>query len=173
MTLTFISPAVMFDEMLTFELTVNDGNDDSNVVIEVLVKQINQRPMVSIDNHESHYIEEKVVTLTIQSTDADEDDLTYLWEQVSGPSISFDNATAKQVSIVLPEITFDEAIELQVTVSDGELTSVATTSFTVTDVTEVISVIPVKESSGGSMAWLLIVILLVSVKRTYLLAKVA
>jgi uncharacterized delta-60 repeat protein len=171
--LTFVSPSVSEDEVLTFELTVEDGEDTSTATTEVTVYQINQAPSVSIDSHESSAVEGTVMILISQGSDPDNDSLSYQWEQLSGPSISFDDANAAQVSIALPAVNSDEVVEVQVTVTDGELSSTTTTSFTVTNDVEVITVTPEKESSGGSIGWLLMLFLVLSAGKQFTLNRIA
>jgi hypothetical protein len=163
MTLTFISPEVQLDETLTFKLTVNDGRDDSDVVIEVLVNQVNQGPTVSIDSHDNNYTEGSVVKLTSQTNDTDGDDLTYLWEQISGVTLNFDNK-GSEVSFTLPEVTSDEIIEIQLSVTDGSLSASTTTTITINNESEVIPVTPENKSSGGSGSITVLMVLFVSIR---------
>jgi len=160
--LFFNSPSVAIDETLSFELTVDDGKDNSTVSIDVIVLQVNKAPTVSIESHASSFDEGEIITLISQGSDLDDDAVSYQWQQLSGPSITFDDVTSSQVGIILPEVNSDEVIQVQVTVSDGELSSTIKTSFTVTNQVEIIVVTPEKESSGGgSMAWLLLLIVAV------------
>jgi len=158
-TLTFVTPSVSQDEVLVFELTVDDGSDSSSQSVEVSVYQVNKAPTVTIDSHSETVTENDSLTLTAQGNDVDGESLTYLWEQISGPTISFDDATLTQVSLTLPEVDADSLIEVKVTVSDGQLSTTSETSFTVTNEVEVIVVTPeTKNSSGGTMAWLLVLL---------------
>ncbi|WP_246028926.1 thrombospondin type 3 repeat-containing protein [Litorilituus sediminis] len=150
MTLSFVSPDVQNDETLTFELTVNDGREDSSVVIEVLVNQINQGPKVSIDSHENSYPEGSVVKLTSQSNDPDGDNLTYLWEQISGVDIMMNNATISEVSFTLPEVASDEVVDIQLSISDGNLSTTVATSFTIKNEAKVTTVTSENNGSGGT-----------------------
>jgi len=126
---------------------------------QVIVYQVNKTPTVSIESHAESVDEGQMITLVSEGNDSDDDEISYQWEQLSGLSISFGDATAAQVSIVLPQVSSDEIIEVQVTVSDGELSSTSTTSFTVSNKREVIVVTPKKKSSGGgSMGWLLVLV---------------
>jgi len=164
--LTFYSPSVATDETISFELTVNDGKDNSTLSIDVIVLQVNKKPTVSIDSHASSIEEGEAITLISRGSDPDDDAMSYQWQQISGPSIIFDDASTSQVSITSPGVNSDKVIEVQVTVSDGNLISMASTSFTVTNQVDVIEVTPEKENSrGGSMTWLLILIIVVRLKK--------
>jgi hypothetical protein len=157
-TLSFTAPSVNSDELLTFELIVSDGRDSTTANIEVLVLKVNNIPSVTLESHASTFKEGESISLNAQGLDADDDSLSYLWEQISGPSISLSNASVANVTFTAPEVSSDQTIELKVTVSDG-IDSVSTaTSFVVTNVAVTT---PPKESSsgsGGSIAWLLLLL---------------
>ena len=97
--------------------------------------------------------EETLVTLDALNTKED-DELSYYWKKTSGTAVEltdinkaliiFNEATASHVNISLPEINRDEVIEVQVTVSDGDLSSRVSTSFTVKNRVEVIVIAPDK-----------------------------
>ncbi len=171
--LSFISPSVGVDESLTFELIVDDGTDISMATVDVLVYQVNKAPRVTIDSHESSVEEGTIITLTSQGSDPDDDAITYHWQQLSGSSINFDDAGAAQVSITLPEIDSDEVIEVQVIVNDGALSMTSSTTFTISNKVEVITVTSDKKSSGGSVGWLLMLFLVVGVRKSFYLKHVA
>ncbi len=159
-TLTFISPEVQFDESISFKLTVSDGRDESIAVIEVLINQINQTPSITIDTHQNSYEEGTTVKLTSQSSDPDDDMLTYIWTQLSGTDISFSDTNESEFSFTLPQVSVDEVIEIQLTVSDGSISTSTTTTLTITNVVEVITITPPKKSSGGSSSTICLIMLL-------------
>ncbi|MCJ8271031.1 MAG: hypothetical protein MJK04_16725, partial [Psychrosphaera sp.] len=162
-TLEFVSPSVSVDETLTFALTVSDGVHNTVVSITVTVKQVNQAPAITIDSHEASFVEGATVTLTAQSSDPDDDSLSVQWVQLSGPAITFDDSTSAQVNFTLPQVSANEVIELSVTVTDGMLSASSNTIITITNKVEPA---PVKSSGGGSMAYLLWLLLgLVRVRR--------
>jgi len=141
------------------QLVIEDGgSNDADFAINgsvedpgaVVIEISNHAPTVSIESHVESVEESTTIILTSTGSDIDNDTVSYLWEQLSGPSISFDDATASQVSIVIPEVSSDETIEVQVSISDGELSTTSTTSFTVTNLVAKQK----SNSSGGSMGWL-------------------
>jgi nuclear transport factor 2 (NTF2) superfamily protein len=163
--LSFSAPSVSDDELLTFELVVNDGRDSVTATVEVLVLQVNALPTVLIDSHASSFNEGASISLSAQGADEDNDALTYLWEQVSGPNITLSDNTLANISFTAPEVAGNQTVEIKVTVLDGTDSVSATTSFVVNNV--VAPVTPPKESSdggGGSMAWLLILLGLASLR---------
>jgi hypothetical protein len=159
-TLSFTAPQVSHDESLTFELTVNDGRDSSSTEVNVLVLQVNVAPTVSIDSHASSYDEGATVSLTAAGNDADNDALTYEWEQISGATVTLSGASSASVTFTAPTVSSDQSFEFKVTVSDGVDVVYATTIVTVNNVAPVTPpVTPPKESGGGggSMGWILLV----------------
>jgi hypothetical protein len=166
--LSFTSPSVSVDEMLSFELTVDDGRDSSSVIIEVTVTQVNKAPSVSIDSHGSSYNENTSVSLTAQGVDADDDSLTYLWEQVSGVTVLLSDVSSASLTFTTPQVSSDSTVEFKVTVSDGIDSISATTSIIINNVEVVTPPPPPKESGGGgssSMGWILILLALSVIRR--------
>ncbi len=166
---TFTSPSVSVDEQLMFELTIDDSRDSTSAIITVTVLQINQAPTVSIAALATSYEEGARVTISSQGSDSDEFDiLSYQWQQLSGPAITFDDSISAQTIIRLPQVSTDAVIEVQVTVTDGDLSVTTTTNFTVTDKVEVITITPANKSSGGSMGWLIVIALVIGVRKSRL-----
>ncbi|WP_281557857.1 immunoglobulin-like domain-containing protein [Thalassomonas sp. RHCl1] len=163
--LSFISPSVSKDEVLSFELSVGDGRETSIASVEVTVYQVNKAPVVTINNHAASYQEKQTITLTAQGSDPDGDIISYQWQQLSGSAVSIEDINLAQAIITLPEVASDEEIELAVTVTDGQTSTSMTTSVTVVNEAEVILVTPDKDSRGGSMAWLLALMLVVSYRK--------
>jgi len=58
------------------------------------------------------------VAITVQATDADGDQLKYLWRQTGGPEVSLSGATSQTISFQAPRAAQPSQIELEVTVSD-------------------------------------------------------
>ena len=146
--LSFTSPSLNQDEVLTFELTLDDGISNSTRVTNVTVYHVNKAPVVSINEHQNSYIAGSAVTLTTQASDPDEDVITYIWQQISGPSINFEEVNAEQVSFILPEVTNDEVIKVQVTVSDSALSTTSLTSMTISPEAKT-SETPVERKGSG------------------------
>ncbi|MCE9684918.1 putative Ig domain-containing protein [Shewanella sp. AS16] len=145
--LSFVAPEVSMDETLTFELSVDDGVNNSKATVTVVVQQVNQAPTVSIDGHEASYEEGELVTLKALAADVDGNALSYQWTQVSGPTLEFD-AGAAEVSLLLPYVTHEETVVMQVTVTDGELSTGTSTSFIIRN-----------DNHGGAMGWLSLLLL--------------
>jgi len=151
-----------------FQLIIEDGGpNDADFIINgsvedpgaIVVDVINHAPVVTIIAAEDEYAESSSVSLTAQASDEDGDEMTYLWQQISGPEVVFDDVTLATVNLSLPEVVSDELIEIQVTVSDGRLSTANTTSF------KVVSLIDTKSRNAGATFWLLILLVLVRMKK--------
>jgi len=162
--LTFTSPSVSADEVLSFELVVNDGRDSSTVIVEVTITQVNNAPSVLINDHDSSYSEGAAVSLTAHGVDSDDDNLTYSWEQVSGTTVSLSDVSLASLTFTAPQVSSDSTVEFKVTISDNIDSVSATTSFVITNV--VAATPPPKKSTsgGGSIVWLLILLGLASLR---------
>lgn len=155
---SFTAPSVDSSEELTFNLLVSDGISTSLANVSVTVNQANAAPTVSIEQHAAAYNEADYVALTTLSADANGDDISYQWVQVSGPAVAIFDATKANISFLAPLVSADATLEFKVTASDGVDSSSATTSLTV-------KAKPTKESSGGSVSWMLALITLGALRR--------
>ncbi|MBD59180.1 MAG: hypothetical protein CL808_03535 [Citromicrobium sp.] len=72
------------------------------------------------------------VALSGTASDADNDPLTYTWTQVSGPSVSIQNATTLNASFTAPaQINQAQGLEFRLTADDGLTTSADTVVITI------------------------------------------
>jgi len=78
----------------------------------------NQAPIVSVANQTG--TEKSSITITSQASDSDGSISSYSWTQVSGPSVTLDDAAASSVTFVAPEVVATEEIQLSVTVTDDD-----------------------------------------------------
>ena len=82
------------------------------------------------------------------SSDANGNELTYSWVQLSGTPVSFD-ASAASFSFEAPKVSKDETISFELTVNDGNGN---------TNSTSASASIVNKKSSGGSFGWLMLLL---------------
>ena len=96
----FTAPTVNENSTLTFELTADDsrgGIDTTSINIKIYKNEValNQPPSAVADASPrtlSSDQDTEVVLDGTQSSDPDEDSLTYHWEQVGGPSVDLSNS---------------------------------------------------------------------------------
>ena len=129
-----------------FKLTVTDqhGLSDSDM-IEV---HINRPPIADASRTNETATESLLFTLDAsRSWDPDMDNLTYEWNQVSGPAVSISDYTAQCPTFIVPEYA-NEEMEFTVTVSDGK-------GFNITDNATVIirELYIIDEDNPATSAW--------------------
>jgi hypothetical protein len=153
------------------DLMMNGSIEDPGAIaISVQIK--NSAPVIVINPHEANINEETNLTLIAQATDADGDDLSFSWQQVSGPTVNFNDTTSSEVFITLPKVDTNQVVGVEVTVSDGILSSTTATSFTINPEIEIIIVVPEPEpepkteSSGGSMGTLLLLAVIFRLRKS-------
>jgi len=81
-----------------------------------------------------------------RSFDANGDEVTYEWTQLSGPPVNLLQANAVTASFVAPLVDVDTLLEFQLTVSDGELSSTDIVVVEVLDVVDAASLEPVAKA---------------------------
>ena len=129
---TAVSPTFTYDypdplpaeEVFTFALTLNDGNQDS-VADEVVITVINnQAPTANAGADIGPINAGDIVTLNGgQSTDPDADALTYAWTQVSGPAVDLSDATSQSPTFTAPDVGSLSELVFELVVNDGRVDS--------------------------------------------------
>ncbi|MCK5114827.1 MAG: tandem-95 repeat protein, partial [Phycisphaerae bacterium] len=114
------TPNANFNGDDSFTYTVDDGNGGTDTAtINVTVDAINEAP--TIDPAQDQTVTEGTsVTLSVSANDAEGQNLTYSWEQVSGTSVTLANADTAEPTFDAPYLIGSENLEFEVTVSDGE-----------------------------------------------------
>jgi hypothetical protein len=99
--------------------------------------QTNRRPTAAIAA-QAAVPEGTTVNLTCTGTDADNDPLTFIWGQQTGPLVTFttpDSSQPGKITFTAPEVTATTSVTMTCTVSDGTaFSTVATRAFNVTNV---------------------------------------
>ena len=110
----FVAPASATGRnVLEFQVSVNDG---ANTVTGTTIVIINSLPLVSAGRDQT-VGPGVVVNLRAIARDADGDNLSYSWTQVSGPEVGIALANTSRPAFFAPQQSAE--IELMVTVSDG------------------------------------------------------
>ncbi|MFV2055433.1 MAG: LamG-like jellyroll fold domain-containing protein [Thiohalomonadales bacterium] len=123
----FTAPSgITVDEVLTFELVVNDGvvssaADAVNVVVTM--------PPLANAGPDQMAVQVSMVNLSgLNSSDPGGDTLTYAWTQTAGTSVALSSATVATPSFTTPNgITTDEVLTFELVVNDGAVSSAADT----------------------------------------------
>jgi len=138
------------------------------IVTEPVTPPDNIAPTVVIAEHLQNNTEGSIIILTAHGSDIDNDaeDLTYQWQQVSGPEVNFDDLSAAKVYITLPEVSGDEVVTVQVTISDGKLSADSETTFFIIDNPNNMTV-SLGDKSAGTIAWLLLIAALIVIRRYF------
>ena len=109
---------------LTFKLVVTDTHNASSAPSYVVVNVYPNRPPIP-NAGDDQTIDERtgVANLNGSATDADNNELTYLWEQVSGPVVTPtypDQNDPSKATFIAPEVLCGgDAVLMKLTVNDG------------------------------------------------------
>lgn len=118
---TFDAPDGGGDDIV-LQLIVNDGTEDS--LPDTIIVSINNGPVADAGADQVDLAPSSNVTLDgTNSSDPDGDDITYMWTQVSGPSVTLSDATTATPSFTAPGESGGVPIVFQLVVSDGTLSS--------------------------------------------------
>lgn len=132
--MTVTVPQISADEAAVFRVTANDGTATDTA--DVTVTFINNDPPVARLSASTHEPREKSdFTLDASASFDDETvNLTYSFEQVSGPTVDAIDVNGAVATITAPEVSSDTAAVFRVTVGDGEETDDATIDITFTNI---------------------------------------
>ena len=117
----FVTPEVAADTNLSFQLTVTDSfgkSSDADVTVSVIY---NTPPTADAGNNQAAHENASVQLDASASSDVEDSNLSYLWQQVdsSGYSVSFSDANSSNPNFITPEVTADTNLTFQLTVTDS------------------------------------------------------
>jgi alpha-tubulin suppressor-like RCC1 family protein len=117
---SFTAPDISTDEKLVFELAVtdNDGAKASDE-ISISVSNVNQMP-TAIAGTDQTIDETTTVLLNGSGTDPDGSITDYSWTQISGTSVTLNNADEASASFTAPDISADEKLVFELAVTDND-----------------------------------------------------
>ncbi len=153
--ITFTAPEVDADTAASFSVTVVKGEETvtETVSFNILNKVEDVVLTVTVEGAQDTE-ESQSITLTAAANLAD---VTYSWEQQSGPTIELDDATAASITFTAPQVDADTAVSFSVTVVKGDQAVVETINFNVINKEEEQEEPEQpEESSSGSLFFLLI-----------------
>ncbi len=116
------------------EITSVESTSQANYTCETSIRpedteRVNLAPSVSIDNSTRLY-DEYEATLNATVLDLDSTTLTYQWEQLTGPALTFDDTRILQPTVIADKsIEGDYTVELKLTVDDGQESSSKTVTY--------------------------------------------
>jgi hypothetical protein len=105
---------------ITYRLKLtNAGGEVSEDDLVITVKRVNKLPVVSAGGNINSF---SGVTVALNATASDEDGsiASYSWKQVSGQSVTINNAATAAASFVAPTITAQLNLVFEVTVKDAD-----------------------------------------------------
>ncbi|WP_235357439.1 choice-of-anchor B family protein [Arsukibacterium sp. MJ3] len=145
-----------------FSVAGSELGEITTLTLNILDNDANTAPTVSIGENRQVNAGQSV-TLNAQASDQQGDAISYQWQQVSGPTVSLQNANSAVVSLVAPAT--NSQLVLSVTATDAR-GAAASASITLTVVA--IALPPpaaVAESSGGSMSLAMLLVALLLIRR--------
>ena len=114
---SFTLPLRPAEENFVFAFTATD-NHGGQSTDSLTVAHINALPIVSIERSGSAEVGQ-TITLTGNAEDSDGDIVAYAWQQTTGVSVAIDDASAPQISFVVPLPTAAEALGFSLRVTDN------------------------------------------------------
>ena len=134
---TFVAPSVpVAGSTLSFQLVVSDEHLSSTpTTVNITVKNVNHLP-VALVGLDQAVAEASLVTLDASASyDPDAEPLTYLWQQLSGPTVTLSDPTQAKPTFLAPLVgSAGITLSFQLTVSDGQASAGTTTNVHVTNV---------------------------------------
>jgi hypothetical protein len=162
--LTFTAPNVTQDTSLTFNVIVSDGTNEVTQSQEITISWVPQALSVIAATSSASANEGTAVTLTgSDSVDPDGYALSYLWSQVSGPSMTLSTPNSANAGFTAPQVTSDSTVVVRLTIMQGSRSASSDISITVKNVVAVTPTPTPKAESGGgatNLYWLMMLLLI-------------
>ena len=121
-TATFTAPSVSADSDLEFELVARDAGGltgQDRVVIRVQKGAGSNAPVANAGADQT-VTSASTVTLRGSASDADNDIAGYSWRQLSGPTVTLNNASSATASFTAASVSANTTLEFELTVRDSK-----------------------------------------------------
>ncbi len=126
---TFTAPDVSSDTDYVITLTVSDGSLSHTDTVTITVREANRAPVADAGADRAASERDLVTLDGSDSSDPDDDALTYSWTSV--PSLAFSDAATASPTFTAPDVSSDTDYVITLTVSDGSLSHTDTVTITV------------------------------------------
>ena len=118
-TVRFQAPRVSETTTVVLSFSAFDGKDcGSRDLVEVTILRKNEDPIAEAERDQT-VRPGATVTLKGGGSDPDDDDLSFAWDQVSGPQVHLRNADQASASFEAPDVDRDSELVFRLEVSDG------------------------------------------------------
>jgi hypothetical protein len=117
---SFTAPDVDSETTLSFEVTATDGDATDTDTVNVTVQPTNDPPVADAGSDQTVSGGDTVQLNGTDSSDPNGDDLSYAWEQVSGPSVTLADNTSATPTFTAPSFEDNVTLVFELTVSDGD-----------------------------------------------------
>jgi hypothetical protein len=155
-------------------LTIEDGgNNDADGLANGIVKDpgvlaesvVSEAPTINIANTFNVNEEQELIIDASNTSDINKDELTYLWEKVSGVDVTLSSTTGSIVTLKAPQVSSDQLAEIKLTVSNGKLSSVTLITVNISNISGTADDPKTTDEGGGVLYWLLMMGLLIIFQR--------
>ncbi len=126
---TFVSPDVKLPEELRFAVEASAGGVTVSDEVALIV-EADRQPVVTTSAARQVASRGRLLLLA-QGFDPDGDALSFLWEQLDGPAVTFDDASSAAPAFDAPSCAIETTLRLRVTASANGLQASAETIVTV------------------------------------------
>ncbi len=107
-------------DSFTFKATDDKGTDSNIATVTMDVKSANQAPVAETGSNQEVEQGTTVALDGSNSTDPNNDSLSYTWEQLSGPLVTLVNPDAPIIEFVAPQVNEDTILKFKLTVTDQD-----------------------------------------------------
>ena len=125
---SFTAPKI--NTMLTFTLTVSDGDLSGTDTVTITVQGDNTAPTAEAGTNQT-VDEGDLVTLSGSGTHPQRKPLSYSWRQTSGTTVTLSSTGVAAPTFTAPNLGANEDLVFELTVSDGSLSGTDTVTITV------------------------------------------